>query len=59
MKKMTLATFHKEIREFDRLRILPAWDGLIAKQQHALESRAVPSMTVTTIPNEREVSTLK
>jgi hypothetical protein len=52
---MMLDGFHKELREFDRSRILLAWDGLVAKQQVALESHAVPTMAETTVPSEREV----
>ena len=52
---MMLAAFHKELAEFDRSRILPAWDALVEKQQAALESRAVPAMKVTTTACDREV----
>jgi len=51
---MMLAAFHKELAEFDRSRILPAWDALVERQQAALESRAVPTMTVTTTACDRE-----
>lgn len=47
--------FRRELQKFDTERILPAWDGLIAKQQAALESLGVPAMFPTSAPSEREV----
>jgi hypothetical protein len=52
---MTLDAFRKELHDFDGLRVLPAWDGLVAKQQTALESQSVPTMAMTTVPRNREV----
>ncbi|KAI5124801.1 hypothetical protein M0805_005433 [Coniferiporia weirii] len=46
--------FEKELHLFDRERVLPAWDGLIACQQAALESLGVPAMFVTSTGADRE-----
>lgn len=48
-------TFRRELQQFDRERVLPAWDGLIRKQQSRLESLGVPTMFPTTIPADRQV----
>ncbi|KAI0637710.1 hypothetical protein C8Q77DRAFT_1153434 [Trametes polyzona] len=47
-------SFRKELQRFDRDRVLPAWDGLLAKQQAALESLGVPAMFPTTQAADRE-----
>ncbi|THH20289.1 hypothetical protein EW146_g1042 [Bondarzewia mesenterica] len=41
------ASFRKELNKFDQERALRAWEGLIAKQQNALEVLGVPTMFVT------------
>ncbi|CCM04035.1 uncharacterized protein FIBRA_06192 [Fibroporia radiculosa] len=46
--------FRKELRKFDAERVLPAWDGLITKQQAKLESLSVPAMYQTTMSADRE-----
>lgn len=51
-------TFRKELLKFDAERVLPAWDGLVTKQQHKLESLGVPAMYQTTIAADREVCLL-
>ena len=48
--------FEEELTKFDRERVMPAWDGLVARQQAALERLGVPSMFVTEEGTEREVS---
>lgn len=47
--------YQKELHKFDSERVLVAWDGLIAKQQAALENMAVPAMFVTETKTDREV----
>lgn len=47
--------FEKELQAFDRERVIPAWDRLIAKQQAALEALGVPAMFVTDNGSDREV----
>ncbi|KAI9063425.1 alpha/beta-hydrolase, partial [Trametes sanguinea] len=48
-------SFRAELAKFDRERVLPAWDGLLTKQQAALESLGVPAMFPTTHKADREV----
>ena len=50
------ATFRAELRKFDRERALPAWDGLVTKQQTALEGWGAPTMFPTALQPDREVS---
>ena len=52
---MLQGAYEKELLRFDRERVLPAWDGLLARQQAKLEALGVPNMFVTTDPREREV----
>lgn len=47
--------FRRELQKFDVERVLPAWDGLLAKQQAALESLGVPTMFPTTTAGELQV----
>lgn len=47
--------YKKELRKFDIERALPAFDGLIAKQQAALAHLNVPTMCVSNDKNLREV----
>ncbi|KAH9894168.1 hypothetical protein C8Q73DRAFT_694767 [Cubamyces lactineus] len=47
-------SFRAELAKFDRERILPAWDGLLTKQQAALESLGVPAMFPTAQQADRE-----
>ncbi|TFK43303.1 hypothetical protein BDQ12DRAFT_172722 [Crucibulum laeve] len=51
---MINATFKKEMGQFDRDRALPAWDGLVSKQQAALDRLGVPTMFVTQESAARE-----
>ena len=48
-------SFRAELQKFDRERVLPAWDGLVTKQQAALEALGVPAMFPTTLATDREV----
>ena len=48
--------FRAELRKFDRQRALPAWDGLVTKQQTALEGWGAPTMFPTALQPDREVS---
>jgi hypothetical protein len=57
--QMISAAFQKEMKRFDTERALVAWDGLVAKQQAALENMGVPTMFVTDILTDREVCPLK
>ena len=56
---MILAAYQKEMERFDTDRALVAWDGLVAKQQAALENMGVPTMFVTDTLTDREVCPLK
>ncbi|KAI8985001.1 hypothetical protein BD414DRAFT_578750 [Trametes punicea] len=47
-------SFRSELAGFDRERVLAAWDGLLTKQQAALESLRVPAMFPTTMKADRE-----
>ncbi|KAI0356681.1 alpha/beta-hydrolase [Trametes cingulata] len=47
-------SFRAELLRFDRERVLPAWDGLLKKQQAALETLGVPAMFPTTQTADRE-----
>lgn len=48
--------FTKEIHNFDNGRAIPAWDGLVSRQQQELERMRVPGMFHTTAAQDREVS---
>lgn len=52
---MITDAFNKEILRFDRERILPAWDGLVTRQQNELIQLDVPLMFVTNEIEDREV----
>lgn len=56
MMQILAETFRRELRQFDRDRVLPAWDSLVAKQQAMLQSLEVPTMFPTATPADREVS---
>ncbi|PCH41599.1 alpha/beta-hydrolase, partial [Wolfiporia cocos MD-104 SS10] len=47
-------SFRKELQKFDTERALPAWDGLVAKQQARLESLGVPAMYPSAMKADRE-----
>lgn len=47
--------YRRELAKFDTERVLVAWDGLIAKQQIALEKMQVPTMFITDVKADREV----
>ncbi|KIP09847.1 hypothetical protein PHLGIDRAFT_18495 [Phlebiopsis gigantea 11061_1 CR5-6] len=46
--------FRRELQHFDKERVLPAWDGLVSRQQTALERLGVPTMFSTVVPVERQ-----
>ncbi|CAL1702086.1 unnamed protein product [Somion occarium] len=46
--------FRRELAQFDLQRALPAWDGLLAKQQTALETLGVPTIFATSSKADRE-----
>lgn len=47
--------FRQELQKFDAERVLPAWDGLLMKQQTTLESLGVPTMFPTMTAGELQV----
>lgn len=47
--------FRRELELFDLERALPAWDGLVSKQQAALEALGVPTMFPSAIAEDRKV----
>lgn len=47
--------YKKEIYKFDSDRVLPAWDGLVSRQQNELSQKGVPAMFVTSDVHDREV----
>lgn len=49
-------SFEKELESFDKNRVLPAWDGLIAQQQVTLERLGAPTMFITKEKPDRDVS---
>ncbi|KAF9481995.1 hypothetical protein BDN70DRAFT_485230 [Pholiota conissans] len=55
---MIMDAFNKEIFRFDRERILPAWDGLVSRQQNELGQMTVPTMFVTTDVQDRKVTSI-
>jgi len=48
--------YKKDLKKFDMERALPAFDGLIAKQQAALARLNVPTMSASDDKDLREVS---
>lgn len=52
---MMSTAFRKELHKFDAERALVAWDGMVAKQQMALEVLAVPTMFVSSDTSDMEV----
>ena len=47
--------FCRELKQFDKERALPAWDGLISRQQSTLETLGVPTMFPTSKETDRQV----
>ncbi len=41
------------LREYDRRKVLPAWDALLQRQQEVMENLGVPAMFQTTDKTER------
>lgn len=54
-QQMMSSAFRKELQKFDAERVLPAWDGLVSKQQTALENLGVPTMFNTGLDTDKEV----
>ncbi|EIM88149.1 uncharacterized protein STEHIDRAFT_155506 [Stereum hirsutum FP-91666 SS1] len=52
--EMMSTAFRKELHKFDVERALVAWDGMVAKQQMALEVLAVPTMFVGSNTSDME-----
>ena len=48
--------FENELNKFDRERVVPAWEGVIARQQAALEKLGVPAMFTSSEKQDMEVS---
>ncbi|KAI0698873.1 Alpha/Beta hydrolase protein [Cytidiella melzeri] len=48
-------SFRRELQRFDAERVLPAWDGLVARQQTTLESLGVPTMYPSASSEEIQV----
>ena len=55
--QMMQRAYRKELENFDRERVLSAWQALVKTQQAAMEKRAVPAMFVTTAKVDMQVST--
>ena len=53
--QMLSDAFKNEIYKFDNERVLPAWDGLISRQQGELAQKGVPTMFVTSDVQDRAV----
>ncbi|KAF9057490.1 hypothetical protein BJ165DRAFT_1420760 [Panaeolus papilionaceus] len=51
---MMTDSFKKEIARFDVDRVLPAWDGLVSRQQQELAQLNLPTMFITTENEDRE-----
>lgn len=56
--QMMSDAYKKEMHTFDTERVMIAWDGLVVKQQAALEKLQVPTMFMTSVKTDREVRTL-
>lgn len=56
---MITDAFEKDIRRFDLERVIPAWDGLVARQQAELTQAHVPTMFVTGEAENLEVGFCK
>ncbi|OBZ71840.1 hypothetical protein A0H81_08216 [Grifola frondosa] len=53
-EKTMTESFRRELHRFDLERVIPAWDGLVTKQQTTLEALGVPAMFPTTVGVDRE-----
>ena len=52
---MLTEAFKKEIDKFDRDRVIPAWDGLVSRQQMDLAHNRVPTMFISNQAEDRQV----
>lgn len=57
-EQMMADAYKKDLHRFDAERVLVAWDGLVVKQQAALENLRVPTMFVTSDKANRQVCNL-
>lgn len=48
----------RDMQAFELERALPAWDGLVAKHQAAMEILTVPAMFITSKPADLQVTTV-
>ncbi|KAJ3760495.1 hypothetical protein EV360DRAFT_39717 [Lentinula raphanica] len=55
---MLSAALVKELKQFDLERALPAWDGLVLKQEERLAQLGLPDTLFKAEVSERKVSTL-
>lgn len=55
---MMQRAYRKDLENFDRERVLSAWQALVKTQQVAMEKRAIPVMFVTTAKVDLQVSTV-
>jgi hypothetical protein len=52
---MLTEAFKKEMDKFDQDRVIPAWDGLVSRQQMELAHSHVPTMFVSNQAEDRQV----
>ena len=55
---MMQRAYRKDLENFDRERVLSAWQALVKTQQAAMEKRGVPAMFVTIAKVDLQVSTV-
>jgi hypothetical protein len=52
-------SFKKDLYKFDHEKVLPMWDGLIARQQTQLAEFSIPTMFVSSEKNDRQACKLE
>lgn len=52
-------SFKKDLYKFDHEKVLPIWDGLIARQQTQLADFSIPAMFVSKEKNDRQACKLE
>jgi hypothetical protein len=52
---MLTEAFKKEMDKFDQDRVIPAWDGLVSRQQMELANSRVPTMFISNQAEDRQV----
>ncbi len=55
-RQMLSNAYKKELERFDAERVLPLWDNMVAQQQERLLQAGVPTMFITSVSADREVS---